>query len=219
VGEALRRLLKPEDIFLDIGANIGYFTLLAATVVGPAGRVIAFEPNPANCELIRMSVAANGVSNVALHSYAVADVVQTFPLDVGGTNTNGMLITDGAMADDPDTLMVQTVVLDDFLTAPGRLDVVKLDIEGAEPRALKGMARLIETYRPQLLLEFAPTLIERTSQAEPGAFLELLINWGYGLQILNPGLGAGGETTSAEEILQSLARSRLSHLDLLGVPE
>jgi FkbM family methyltransferase len=219
VTAAVRRLLEPEQVFLDIGANIGYFTLLAASLVGQAGSVIAFEPNPANCELIRMSIAANSAENVTLHSYAVADVARTFPLDVGGTNTNGMLLTDGAEPLDPEALMVQSVVLDSFLDPTMRVDLVKLDIEGAEPLALRGMAQLIQRHRPRLLLEFAPKLIERTSQMDPGQFLELLASWGYRLEILNAGLAATTPSVTAEAILRVWGQSELSHLDLLGVPE
>ena len=72
VAEQVRAHLGPGGVFVDVGANIGYFTVLAATLVGERGWVVAFEPNPDNCDLIRLSLAANGLTNVAVQQGAVA---------------------------------------------------------------------------------------------------------------------------------------------------
>src|SRR5690606_15185214 len=88
----VRRLLQPGMTFVDVGANIGYFALLAASLVGAQGKVIAFEPNLENCELLRRSIAANGFDDfVHVHPYAVAEKAQFFTLDVG-TSSNGRII-------------------------------------------------------------------------------------------------------------------------------
>ncbi|MCX7827376.1 MAG: FkbM family methyltransferase, partial [Verrucomicrobiae bacterium] len=73
VTTAICRFLKPGCVFVDIGANIGYHTLMAAARVGAGGSVIAFEPNPANCALLQKSIAANGFGNIRVHPNAVAD--------------------------------------------------------------------------------------------------------------------------------------------------
>ena len=87
VTKALRNLLKPGDVFVDVGANIGYFTLLASTLVGPSGNVISFEPNPNNCELLRRSLTQNNVANVRLHQNAVAESPQRILLTDGGADS------------------------------------------------------------------------------------------------------------------------------------
>src|SRR5258707_7107448 len=73
VADVMRPLVKPGTVLLDLGANLGYFTLLGASRVGGQGQVIAFEPNPANCALIRASVARNGFQNVVLYRKTVAE--------------------------------------------------------------------------------------------------------------------------------------------------
>ena len=73
VAAEIERLLKPADVFVDLGANIGYFTLLAATLIGPEGQVHAFEPNRDNCELVKRSIEANGFANIRLYPTAVAE--------------------------------------------------------------------------------------------------------------------------------------------------
>jgi FkbM family methyltransferase len=134
------RLLKPGDIFVDIGANIGYFTLLAAAVVGEEGHVYAFEPNPDNCELLERSIIENGFANISLFPNAVAEAEQSFNLDVGGTNSNGRIIdfSPQAVPGQYPPLLVEAVVLDKVLADVERINLIKIDIEGAEPRAWQG---------------------------------------------------------------------------------
>ena len=85
----IQRLLRPGHVFLDIGANVGYYTIMAGQLVGAQGHVIAFEPNLQNCELIHRSVAANGLTNVMLHPYALAEARETLRLAVGEDSTRG----------------------------------------------------------------------------------------------------------------------------------
>lgn len=94
----LRRLLKAGMVFVDVGANIGYFTMLAASLVGPGGKVIAFEPNEDNCDLVRRSTQANGFTTVELHPNAVAEKAQIFRLVVDGRTSNGRVIDSDAQA-------------------------------------------------------------------------------------------------------------------------
>ncbi len=216
VTSALTGLLRPGDTFLDVGANIGYFALLGAALVGPAGRVIAIEPNPHNCDLIGRSLEANGFAHVEIHPVALAEMAGTFALDVGGPNTNGRLVEVDPGAD-PAWLTVEAVVADDYLGELERLDVIKMDIEGAEPRALEGLAGLVRVHRPVILTEFSPALIAETSHVTPEAFLRRLAEWGYELSILGRDGGCDAPP-GAPDILAAHGRSGLSHLDLLARP-
>lgn len=218
VTAALRSLLKPGDLFLDVGANIGYFTMLGAILVGPAGRVLAVEPNRDNCDLMAQSIAANGFTNVTLYPYAAAEKAQRFQLDTAGAGSNGRIIDDSpqAVPGSSPPNPVEAVALDELLAGLERLDVVKLDVEGAEPRALQGMQQLLERFRPEILLEFSPALIEMTSHVRPEALLHLLVTAGYELHLV--GEEKGGVALTVAEMLARQETAGGSHLDLLAVP-
>ena len=82
----IRSQLKPGDTFIDVGANFGYYTVLASKLVGPTGRVIAFEPDPRSFQLLERNVARNGCTNVVLEQKALADKPGTLTLHVSDSN-------------------------------------------------------------------------------------------------------------------------------------
>lgn len=216
----LQPLLQPGAVVVDIGANIGYFTLLAAALVGPSGRVLAFEPNPDNVALIQLSLTENGFENVDLYPYAVSDEDQDLQLLVEKTNSDARLF-DPAVDKGYDASLIRTVRavrLDDLLADAGPLDVLKMDIEGAESRALRGMERLIQATRPVIFTEFSPILIEAVSHVTPQSYLEMLIGHGYDLYILDRVMGKSETPCSVSAILDAHARSGLTHLDLVAYP-
>jgi FkbM family methyltransferase len=214
------RLLKPGDIFVDIGANIGYFTLLAAAVVGEEGHVYAFEPNPDNCELLERSIIENGFANISLFPNAVAEAEQSFNLDVGGTNSNGRIIdfSPQAVPGQYPPLLVEAVVLDKVLADVERINLIKIDIEGAEPRAWQGMRQLIARHRPTLVLEFSPDLIRVTSHVTGESFLDDILDHNYQIRILERTQARSSGPQSRQQIMDNHARSGLTHLDLVAYP-
>lgn len=216
VTAVVQELLRPGHTFLDIGANIGFFTMLAASLVGETGRVIAVEPNRDNCALIEMSIEANGWNHITVLSYAAAEVEQTFQLDTSGAGSNGRVVDNSPLATPGSGLPnpVQAVVLDQVLADEPRLDLVKLDIEGAEPRAVAGMMDLLQRHRPVLLLEFSPHLIQITSHTTPQAFLAQLDGLAYDVSII----GGNGQAQSAAAIVAAVEASGRTHLDLLARP-
>ena len=156
IQKALRESLKPGDVFFDIGANVGFFTLLGAKLVEPAGSVHAFEPVPRNVETLRRNVRLNGWSHVHVHPVAVAATKGEQELlltrDVGGASLTSAGI---AIPDVANRLMVPTVAIDD-LVERGDIpppSVVKVDVEGAELGVLQGMQRTMAKHRPALLYE------------------------------------------------------------------
>ena len=210
----VRRLLQPGGVFIDVGANIGYFTLLAAARVGPQGRVVAFEPNPDNCELLAESIRANGFENITVHPYAVGDRPRDSLLAAGGVISNGHIL-DAPPAAAPVYRRVRVVRADDHLRDLPTVDVVKIDIEGGEPRALRGMTDLVRVHQPVIVSEFSPALIESISGEPAASYLEHLDQLGYVLCILGQD---ARQTRTAREILGAHASSGLSHLDLIAYP-
>lgn len=139
--------LQPGWIFYDIGANVGFYTLLASKFVGEGGSVISFEPNPRNMEFLRRHIELNGLINVRVIQAAVSDTSgrESFSLNEGPEQ--GHLSTAGE-------LLVETAKLDDLLQnreIPPP-DAVKIDIEGAELRALHGGRKLLRLHPPLIFL-------------------------------------------------------------------
>jgi FkbM family methyltransferase len=166
---AFCNLLKPGDIMLDIGANHGFYSLIAAPRIAPGGHVYAFEPRKTFYDLIMASVSVNGlgdivsVANLAL-SDSDGDVTMAFDrywsggshIEVGGPQ--------GADSQTPTVLereSVKCVSLDNYLGGKlAKVDVIKMDIEGAEGLALKGMSKIIDRSRNlKIMMEFCPAML------------------------------------------------------------
>jgi FkbM family methyltransferase len=158
----LTQYLKPDSVFIDIGANHGEFTV-AAALLTPNGQTIAFEPVPKNIARLRINVQSNHLSNVQIMSMGLSDQEGTFPIydqetpyDDGTTN-EGLTSLFAAGKRSISSASITTRRLDDVWSSLGlnRVDMIKLDIEGAEWQALRGGQRLLERYKPILLVEVA----------------------------------------------------------------
>jgi FkbM family methyltransferase len=171
----IQYLLRPGDVVLDIGAHIGYYTILFSELVGVHGKVIAFEPDPQNFDLLRENVARNVCRNVTLHNVALSDKNGTVTLYLSSDNAGDHRIW--RPAEIRPTVAVPTVSLDRLWgSAPPKIDAVKMDIQGAEGMALRGMKNLLHRQeRLTLFVEFWPMGLK---QAESSAndFLQGLID-------------------------------------------
>ena len=150
----LRSLLKPGDHFVDCGANIGYFTFVAARRVGPSGRVDAFEPDPLNRARLEAHLAASGSpANVRVHAVALSDsageATLYHPADSSRNHGEASLFAPAGGAATT-AYRVLTARLDAMLDHPPKL--IKMDIEGAELTALKGMTALLRAAAPPTLV-------------------------------------------------------------------
>jgi FkbM family methyltransferase len=149
VSELIARHLRPGDVFWDVGANAGYHSLLGARTVGPNGAVVAFEPDPRACEIIRDQLSLNGISNCTIEEAAVADrpgsvVLRRLP--------NCLMSTLDGIVEGGEPLDVRATTMDSMLETSPPPNLIKMDIEGAEVLALQGGERLFATHRPRLLL-------------------------------------------------------------------
>lgn len=158
VQEALAGVLRPGDVVLDVGANIGFLTALAGRLVGPQGRVIAFEPVPANARLVRRNAALNGQAHVEVVEAAVGDHAGVATLVLARHAGGAALAEADRPPDACGELRVALMTLDGWLAAnaarlPGPVRLVKIDVEGAEPAVLRGAAGLLAQAGPQVLLE------------------------------------------------------------------
>jgi FkbM family methyltransferase len=145
--------LGAGHVFYDVGANVGFLTLVGARAVGKTGRVYSFEPLRDNLVALKYNVGLNRLSQVAIVEAAVADKSGSSEFAVG-TSTTGRLATSDTGAENRH-LTVRTVSLDDAVAemALRPPDVVKIDVEGAESRVLSGMASVISAFHPIILCE------------------------------------------------------------------
>jgi FkbM family methyltransferase len=156
IHQAVRRFVREGDVVLDVGGHVGYSTLHFADWVGSKGRVFVFEPLEENAARIQENVALNGFGDrVEIVSVAVSDRGGEVEFSASSPLNAGM----GAIAPNRGGFRVPTVGLDDWLDERGlnRIALVKLDIEGAEALAIRGLARSFTAKRIQsLLLEIHP---------------------------------------------------------------
>ncbi len=181
VQRVLGERLRNGDVVLDIGANIGIHALLAAWRVGAEGRVIAVEPIPTNARLLARSAQASGFAHVRVIAAAAAEQGGAIELRTHPATSNGatpMAAGELLRGEAGETIRVPCVALDNALADLDRLDLVKIDVAGMEPLALRGLERTLARLRPALLTEFHPWAIERASRIAPIQYLEwLLARW------------------------------------------
>lgn len=169
VQEAVQRVLEPAGVFYDIGANVGFFTVIAAAVSGPRGRVLAFEPVPENARLVRRNAELNGFATVEVHEVAIARTSGEGELLLAEYAGGAALAEAPPPPDLKGSIRVRTMSVDDLVEGGGPPpDVVKIDVEGAEIAVFEGMARSVQRYRPAILYEVdaadANGLAERAAQ-------------------------------------------------------
>jgi FkbM family methyltransferase len=208
----ISRYFKPGMVLVDVGANIGYYTLLAASLLDGTGQIHAFEPGAGNYNLLQMSVAKNGFKNIRLYPNAVADKIGVVGLNMD--DSNGM-ITQAASA--ACAYQVQAVTLDHTLRDASRIDLLKIDVEGAEGLVLKGAEQLIARHHPVIFTEFFPPAIEFTSGMTGQQFLDRIRSHGYELYVIDKRNGASPQPSSNQEIMDRYEAGKPDHLDLKAV--
>ena len=154
----VRDCLQPGDVFVDVGSNLGYFALLAATRVGSSGKIYAFEPDPDNCERLRGSVALNGFdSRITVVQAALADSEGTGRLFLSEDNLGDHQLYAGV--EQRRSLPIRLLRGADYLgSRVGRIDLIKIDTQGSEYQVLRGLLPLIaqQAAAPRLLVELTP---------------------------------------------------------------
>jgi FkbM family methyltransferase len=151
VQQCLMRELRDGGVFFDIGANAGFFSLLAAGCVGPEGRVVAFDPLPVNQKVIERQFSLNQIQNGVLVPTAVSDAVGEVVLCEGASTATAYVEENLGQQG----ILVKCTSLDEFCKTGPIPDFVKLDVEGAEVKCLRGAAGLLRNGRlPKFLIEW-----------------------------------------------------------------
>ncbi len=182
--QAVRDWLPKGSVVYDVGANVGYISLLLAQAAGDAGQVFAFEPLPANLERLAANLRLNPWAHVTCVAGAVVDRPGPVRFLAHASGAMGKAAGSAGRADQsyPDEIEVPGLTLDEFAYAGGHPvpQVIKMDIEGGEVLALQGMRRLLAEARPLLLLELHGPESAR-------AAWHTLITAGYAILRMQPG--------------------------------
>lgn len=191
---ALRRCLQPGAVFYDIGANLGFFSLVAAACVGPHGRVYAFEPVPANAATLRRNAALNGFANITVLERAASSTSGTARLQLVADLSWSMLDRNWRHPQTRSVIDVEAVSIDDLVAASDASppDVVKLDVEGWELDVIAGMRATIARHKPTIICELHGTASE---------FFALVRAAGYSAEVL----GVATTPDDGGEIVHAIA--------------
>ena len=178
-----QRQIQSRMRVMDVGANLGFYTLLAAQGVGPQGHVYAFEPDLENYRLLQLAILENDLTNVEALQKAVSNVTGAGTLYICPEHRGDHRVYDSS--DGRKGAPIETVRLDDVVEKGEKIDVIKMDIQGAEGMALEGMSRIIAD-NPALILmtEFWPWGLQQSGVA-PGAFLDRIQGFGFRLGLID----------------------------------
>jgi len=193
VTAAIEQTARPGMIALDVGADIGYYALNLARLVGPEGRVIAFEPIPKARARLEQNIAANGYKNITISDFALGNQEGVVYLE-DPLNKSRISLSKGEGSSND--IKVRIRRMDELITELGieRIDIVKMDIEGAEHEALLGMEELLKKCHPILVVEVHNLYLPQFNSTA-----EKLLSWlsglGYKIEtIYEAGLGENPTT-------------------------
>lgn len=178
--EIIKAITPDDGIFVDVGANVGYYSLSLASKPGFRGKIVAFEPLPYLWNLFNKSIAENRLAKtIELHQLALADASGTMQLNGAEYTINAgatSLVPGSGGAQCERSTKVETL---DALAKKLKPDSIKVDIEGAEGLFLIGAAATIRASKPTILVEINRELLANLSKTTPGKIFEQLADWGY----------------------------------------
>lgn len=172
--EVIKNKIKERMNVLNIGAHIGYYTLLVSKIIGDNGRVFAFEPDIRNLEILKKNIILNKLKNIIIVSKAVSDKEgkQKFYLSSFGSNLHSLIYN--AFNKPDKEIEIDVIKLDNyFKNYKGRIDFIIMDIEGAEGKVIKGMSNLLKKNKDIIIVtELIPHLLENS-----GTSFKYVINY------------------------------------------
>ena len=214
VSAVFRDRIKSGMHVLDIGANIGYFTMLSASLTGSSGSVIAIEPNTDNIKLLEVSRRKNSFEHISVVQSAAGREIGLLVLNTSYSNG-----TTSSLSDDVSSVINSTTVSClpiDLIVPQGRpIDFIKIDVEGAEYNALLGGSNLIRRYHPVITSEFSPDLMPGISGVDGLQYLQFLLDFGYKISVieLNGELSKCGQ--DIHKVMNAYRASGSDHIDIL----
>jgi FkbM family methyltransferase len=157
----LKKYLRPGDVVLDIGANIGYYVLIEAQIIGNQGRIYAIEPSPSNIEILKKNISLNGIEKIVeVNQIGISNKTSVKRFYVSHMSNLGTFFParyygDGIVDERSPTIDVNTVSISDFVSDKKEIAMIRMDIEGYEVEAFEGMIPLLKerNFAPRILFE------------------------------------------------------------------
>jgi FkbM family methyltransferase len=201
VGRSARSLIAAGETVLDIGANVGLLSRLFADSVGCEGRVFAFEPDPYTATFLKHNVRFYG--QVRVFEIALSDKSGTANLFLNAKSGTSNSLAE--RNDASETVAVECLTLDDFLKKEplDQIHLIKIDVEGYEPRVLAGMAETVKAHPEMaMIVEYCPENLELAGEF-PEALLEQIAGFGFEFYILHEN-GSASKVASSQQVLAAL---------------
>jgi len=196
----LKKIIKKGMNVINIGANIGYFTLLAAREVGPEGKVFAFEPFPQTVELLKKNILVNGFENIEIESKAVSNKTDYATLLTGGSSLHNFISK--KKFPQLKEIQVPTITVDDFLKNKDiNIDFIFIDAEGQEPLIFEGMKKTLQNQNLEIVFEFNQFTLE-FSDTNPNDLLDQIKKMGFQLYLIDENTSSLKPITKSELIKQ-----------------
>ncbi len=225
--ELFRKIIKKGDTVVDLGANIGYFTLLAARLAGPDGRVYSFEPEPKNYSYLKKNIELNNYSQATAINKAVSDKNGTTELficlyDTGHHTINkydGIEAYSHGRSTEKRPIKIETITLDEFFKGrEDSIDMIKMDVEGAESLALRGMDNILRrNNKLKMVVEFFPLLIRNMGDSPEDFVSKILNNYKFSIFVIpddyNSSVKKLTEVKSVDEIM-NFCKGEVDHINL-----
>lgn len=175
VEKVIRDILGKGDVFIDIGANVGYFSVIASRIVGENGKVHSLEAIPKLCGLLSESIAINNIRNIKVLNNAAYSENRKIMFH-SMKNSAFSYISKDNTSDNP--IEVDAITLDSLIDKIGKVDVMKIDVEGAEMDVLLGGEKLIRRYKPKIVMEVLDWSLQRFNYSSKDV-LSFLRDIGY----------------------------------------
>ena len=208
-----RELIRPGMVVVDVGANIGYFSLLASMLVGSAGRVHAFEPDPVNCALLRKNVRLNRASNIEVIQAALSDNEDPVSLFLDSDNKGDHRIWEPT-GEARKGIKVTATTLDAYLKKTATVpSFIKIDVQGAEGKVLDGMKQTFAQTGPAyLILEFWPAALRKCG-TEPKHVIQQIADAGFTIRVVADVLLLGKQAKVEETFSSANAQALIDLAD------
>ncbi|MGI6483583.1 MAG: FkbM family methyltransferase [Methanobacterium sp.] len=185
--ETFKNLLQSNTIFIDIGANIGYYTLIAASKIKD-GQIYSFEPVKSNYKLLTKNIKINNINNVKAFQKAISNRNGKIKIFIDGTNLGNHSLAKNNVIDKTESTEVETIRLDSFFNNLEEIIeedfLIKIDTQGAEGLIVEGAHNLLLNKNIKILMEFWPKGL-RNTHTDPLELLNKLQGYGFNLQLLD----------------------------------
>ena len=216
VTACFRRVVRPGMGVVDIGANVGYFALLAASLVGAPGYVCAMEPNARNARLLEASRRLNGFDWLTVAQVAAGKATGLLALHSSHSTGSTSPLTNPLANDD--IVTVPALRADTLVPADRRIDVIKIDVDGGEWPAMHGCERILDRDRPVVFSEFAAGMMPGVSGVSGEDYLRWLVDRRYALGVIQPDGSVERHGGDWKSVMRAYAARNTTHVDLLVEP-